>query len=168
MDLNQLLHRHQVSLMRADSATSPEERRAHDQFTRDYAARISSVRSKLGATDALRGSRMNDPRSAGSRAVDGSDRRTKIFLSAAGRVVLTPQGEMPYKVVLTDAEESTEHTFATMRECEIFIRANTPTPPARCTLYDRNPQEASDDVLSHSHRRQIHSDSATERHPSFR
>lgn len=63
--------------------------------------------------------------------------------SITGRVVRTPRCEMPYKVVLIhDADECTEHAFATMRECEAFIRRNTPSPAARCTLYDREAGEA--------------------------
>jgi hypothetical protein len=55
VDLNQLLHRHQLSLMRLDRAATEEERLSHEQFARDYAERIRVVRSQLGATSALRG-----------------------------------------------------------------------------------------------------------------
>jgi hypothetical protein len=49
MDLNHLLALHQVSLMMRDQAANPEERRAHEQFARDYAADIRTARDKLGA-----------------------------------------------------------------------------------------------------------------------
>ena len=64
--------------------------------------------------------------------------------STAGRVVRTPRGVMPYKVVLThDVGPATEYAFATMQEAEAFIRRNTPRPAARCSLFDR----AADEVL---------------------
>ena len=63
--------------------------------------------------------------------------------SIAGRVALTNEGELPFKVILThDGGETTEHAFATMRECEAFIRRNTPPPAARSTLYDRKAGES--------------------------
>lgn len=49
MDLNKLLHRHQLSLMVADRSLSRREKRAHDQFARDYADQIRAVRDALGA-----------------------------------------------------------------------------------------------------------------------
>lgn len=55
MDLNQLLDRHQRSLMRLDRAVTDEERRAHSQFAHDYAVQIRMVRNKRGAGDAICG-----------------------------------------------------------------------------------------------------------------
>ena len=49
MDLNHLLHRHQISLMRADAATSPEARFSHRGLARGYAARILAMREGFGA-----------------------------------------------------------------------------------------------------------------------
>lgn len=49
MDLNYLLHRHQVSLMRADGAASREARHAHRDLATGYAARIDDLRHGLGA-----------------------------------------------------------------------------------------------------------------------
>ncbi|MDQ0250860.1 hypothetical protein J2W22_002924 [Sphingomonas kyeonggiensis] len=48
MDLNYLLHRHQVSLMHAAAATSPEARFAHRGLARCYAERIRALRVALG------------------------------------------------------------------------------------------------------------------------
>lgn len=46
-----------------------------------------------------------------------------------GRVVLTPDADMPYKVVLTYFDhEDTEHAFRTVREGEDFIRGEFPVP----------------------------------------
>lgn len=56
MDLNHLLYRHQLSLMMVDRAATPEERRAHGQFARDYEAEIRTLRSALGAPGAFVGS----------------------------------------------------------------------------------------------------------------
>ena len=49
MDLNGLLHLHQLSLMAADTTRNPREQRAHDQFARDYAQQIRGTRKALGA-----------------------------------------------------------------------------------------------------------------------
>lgn len=49
VDLNRLLHRHRLSLMRLDQAASDDEKRAHGQFARDYAAQIKMFRKALGA-----------------------------------------------------------------------------------------------------------------------
>lgn len=49
MALNYLLHRHQISLMRARSAASPEGRIVHRKLALLYAERIR------GTTDALGG-----------------------------------------------------------------------------------------------------------------
>jgi hypothetical protein len=57
--------------------------------------------------------------------------------STHGHVVLTPNDELPYKVVLThEGLPLTERYFATMRESEACIRRNTPRPLARSTLRD--------------------------------
>ena len=44
MDLNQLLHRHQMSLMCAQAATCPEARHAHNGMAQLYANRIDALR----------------------------------------------------------------------------------------------------------------------------
>jgi hypothetical protein len=56
MDLNSLLRRHQLSLMAADRSMTSRDRQAHQQFARDYAEHIISVRDALGAVPALPGS----------------------------------------------------------------------------------------------------------------
>ena len=43
MALNYLLHRHQVSLMKADAATSPEARCSHRGLVLGYAHRIENL-----------------------------------------------------------------------------------------------------------------------------
>jgi hypothetical protein len=59
--------------------------------------------------------------------------------STAGRVTRVSGADLPYAVVLTHHEsEATEHSFATMREAEAFIRRNTPVPRrVLSALYDR-------------------------------
>ena len=52
MDLNLLLHRHQLSLMIADGDLTSDERRAYDQFTRDNAQLICRARDAMGARPA--------------------------------------------------------------------------------------------------------------------
>ena len=56
MDLNTLLHRHQLSLMVADRSMTPREKRAHEQFAREISEQIGRTRDALGATRALPGS----------------------------------------------------------------------------------------------------------------
>ncbi len=53
MDLNFLLHRHQVSLMRAYSATSNEARCVHHKLAVGYAVRIAELRDEMGASSAM-------------------------------------------------------------------------------------------------------------------
>jgi len=48
MDLDSLLQRHRLSLMKADAPLTPREQRAHDQFARDYAERAGLVRDAIG------------------------------------------------------------------------------------------------------------------------
>jgi hypothetical protein len=56
MDLNSLLHRHQLSLMMAERSMTPRDKRAHEQFARGYAEQIHDIRDALGAGPAPRGS----------------------------------------------------------------------------------------------------------------
>lgn len=53
MDLNYLLHRHQVSLVRAGNASCNQARRAHDDLATGYAVRIAEYRATLGASGAM-------------------------------------------------------------------------------------------------------------------
>jgi hypothetical protein len=55
VDLNLLLHRHQLSLMLQANAANEEERRAYRQFARDYFVRIQMMRTESGAPDAVCG-----------------------------------------------------------------------------------------------------------------
>ena len=59
--------------------------------------------------------------------------------STGGRVVRKPEAELPYVVTLTHhLSEATEHSFASMREAEAFIKRNTPVPgTVLSTTYDR-------------------------------
>ncbi len=50
MDLNDLLHRHQVALMRAATAATPQARQSHDGTARCYENKIVSLRTMLGAS----------------------------------------------------------------------------------------------------------------------
>jgi hypothetical protein len=55
MDLNSLIRRHQLSLVAADRTMTPREKRAHEQFARDYAQQSHFVRAALGARPASPG-----------------------------------------------------------------------------------------------------------------
>lgn len=55
MDLNSLLRQHQISLMVAPRSMTLRDRRAHEQFARDYAEQIRLVREALGARPTLPG-----------------------------------------------------------------------------------------------------------------
>jgi len=50
MDLNSLLRRHQLSPMAGERSMSARDKRAHEQFARDYAEQIHFVRAALGAS----------------------------------------------------------------------------------------------------------------------
>lgn len=65
--------------------------------------------------------------------------------STGGRVTRKPESELPYVVTLTHhLSEATEHSFASMREAEAFIKRNTPVPGAvLSTTYDRPAPSAS-------------------------
>jgi hypothetical protein len=59
--------------------------------------------------------------------------------STAGKVVRRSSADLPYIVTLSHFRSAgTEHSFATMRDAEAFIKRNTPMPRrALSTLYDR-------------------------------
>ena len=87
---------------------------------------------------------INAVRSAGEQTSSKGPEATWQFegghmSSTCGRIVSTPEGELPYKVILShERSVDTEHAFASMREAEAFIRRNTPRPAARRTLMDRD------------------------------
>jgi hypothetical protein len=64
--------------------------------------------------------------------------------STKGRITHVRGAELPYLVVLTHpGGETTERSFATMREAEAFIKRNTPrTAAALSSLYDRPPSDS--------------------------
>ena len=52
-------------------------------------------------------------------------------MAISGRIVLTPERPMPYKVVLEHEEGAdSEHEVGSVRAGEKMIRDNLPTPPA--------------------------------------
>ncbi len=53
MDLNYLLSRHQIALMRAQSAVTIEARHSHRGMASGYADAIRSVQASLGASGSL-------------------------------------------------------------------------------------------------------------------
>jgi hypothetical protein len=55
MDLNRLLHWHQLSVINVTQSLSRRDQRAHEQFAREYAEEIGSVRAALGARSARPG-----------------------------------------------------------------------------------------------------------------
>lgn len=59
--------------------------------------------------------------------------------ASSGLVVSTPGSHLPYKAILRhQGRNDSEHGFLTIRDAEAFIRRNTPVPPGRRTLYDRD------------------------------
>ena len=51
-------------------------------------------------------------------------------MAISGRVVLTPDDELPYKVVLEHENKAdSEHEVASVQAGERLIRDNLPTPP---------------------------------------
>jgi len=123
VDLNELLHRHQVSLMQIDRAQSPEERRAHTQFASDFADKIQTAREELGAPAQLPAPSDHAP----------------CFTS---RIILMPLEELAYTVVIAcDGDELSRHSFPTMQQAEAFGRMTVPSPSPPSTLYDRESGE---------------------------
>ena len=59
--------------------------------------------------------------------------------STFGRVIHRPDEDLPFVAILSHhRSERTEHSFATMREAEAFIKRNTPVPERKLSkLYDR-------------------------------
>jgi cold shock CspA family protein len=58
--------------------------------------------------------------------------------STSGLVVSTPNGELPYKVILRhERSEQTERSFGSLRQAEAYIRRNTPTPAPYNTSRDQ-------------------------------
>jgi hypothetical protein len=55
MDLNQLFHFHQLSIMQAASTHSCEERSAYRQSAAHYAGCIAALQADLGAISPFRG-----------------------------------------------------------------------------------------------------------------
>ncbi len=49
MDLNQLLHRYQITMMLARGAAGAEARRSHEGLAALYATRIHDLRREMGA-----------------------------------------------------------------------------------------------------------------------
>jgi hypothetical protein len=47
MDMNYLLHRHQISLARSSNAKSSEARNAHAGLTKLYATKIKALRASM-------------------------------------------------------------------------------------------------------------------------
>lgn len=80
--------------------------------------------------------RGNDSTSPGGEPCNHGARKLN---SATNRITCMGGAELPYVVVLaTPAGGSAEHSFATMREAEDFIKRNAPAPEqALSTLYDR-------------------------------
>jgi hypothetical protein len=137
VDLNQLLHCHQLSLMKVDRATSSEERRAHSQFAYDYAEKIRTARSERGAPAPLRA-----PLNEMGFGHEWSNNEGEPVVCVTARVVLMSAGNLRYKVVVSrDGNDCSGHSFDTMREAEAFIRRNMPAPAPRSTLYDREPTQ---------------------------
>lgn len=113
MDLNQLLHRHQVSLMRADDATSPEERRAHEQFALDLAATVHSTRKDRDPPEAQNTSNFLTQ----VLAAFLENRRTRLpamLIRANGSeepVVITEVSEGGFRVSLRMTPSVDEHVY---------------------------------------------------------
>jgi hypothetical protein len=55
MDLDSQLHRHRLSLLIAAPSLTAREKRAHDQFAREYAEQIGRMRAELGSARPLPG-----------------------------------------------------------------------------------------------------------------
>ena len=71
---------------------------------------------------------------------DAWDNEGGHMSSTRGLIVSTPDAKLPYKVILKhEGLPDTECYFATMRECEAFVRRNTPKPLPYSSLSDQEP-----------------------------
>jgi len=132
VDLNELLRRHQIALMQGDRSESSEERQAHSRFASDYAEKIQTARTDLGAPAIP---------SSSEPAVESDQRNADACITA--RVVLMPSEELSYAVVMDrDGVEDSRSSFGSMREAEAHVRQIMPTEAPRSTLYDRRSGEA--------------------------
>ena len=132
MDLNELLHRHQIALMQGDRSECSKERQAHSQFASDYAEKIHTARAGLGAPI---------KHFPSEPAVEKVQEASAACITA--RVVLMPSEALTYTVVMDrDGVEDSRSSFGTMREAEAHVRQITPTAVPRSTLYDRESNEA--------------------------
>ena len=88
------------------------------------------------AAEEAAANRGNESTSPGERPWNQGARKLN---SAANRITRMGGAELPYVVVLaTPASGSAEHSFATMREAEDFIKRSAPAPQRTLsTLYDR-------------------------------
>ena len=69
----------------------------------------------------------------------GWDNEGGHFSSSEGKIRHVQGAALPYVVVLAHhGRQPTEHSFATMRDAEAFIKSNTPVPGRSLSaLYDR-------------------------------
>ena len=104
-----------------------------DKSAREIARSFTAFRSAAEEADTKR------ENNAIKREEQASDDEGGHMSSTAGRVTRVPGGDLPYIVTLAHhGSESSEHSFATMREAEAFIQRNTPVPRrALSSLYDR-------------------------------
>ena len=59
----------------------------------------------------------------------------------SGRIISSPGPGMAFTAVMTREDGSSfEVSFTSMGEAEAFIRRNTPSPAARSTTYDHDPE----------------------------
>jgi hypothetical protein len=75
---------------------------------------------------------------AAAAAVDARSNEGSHMHAKCGYIVQTRDAPQPYKVVFEHEDgPNTEQVCATIREGQAIIRRNTPTPPPRSTLRDR-------------------------------
>jgi hypothetical protein len=141
MDINYILGREQISLHNASVATSSPARIAHLGLAAAYGALLTSsiFPHRLFLTYGVKSrAKTTGSRSIVEDAVQGSPTTVSASAGATrGHVVLTPDDDLPYKVVLEHEQgENTEQPVSTIREGGALITKTIPTPLEPNTSWD--------------------------------
>ena len=141
MDINYILGREQISLHNASVAASSPARIAHLGLAAAYGALLTSsiFPHRLFLTYGVKArAKTTASRLSVEDAVEGTPTIVKASTAATrGHVVLTPDDDLPYKVVLEHEQgENTEQPVSTIREGEALIIEATPSPPEPNTSWD--------------------------------
>jgi len=91
VDLNSLRRTHQLSLMAVERSMTPRDKRAHEQFARDYAEQIHFVRDALAPRPNAAGvGHVSERELVDERQADPAGGRSMVFRKRRNSPALTP------------------------------------------------------------------------------